>query len=324
MIVSFSTRAQFGGLGDGGALCDSIFKSSAFGCSDGAGAQNSGGSFPLLFDAFNLNPSTIPTYLTPAGLEVYKGEEDLNFALIKGLKNFGMGLSKKFTETTFFSPVENYRIAIKERLSEYSNVDLDSILNIGFALELLNINKSISLPLGISARYNEEKSVWSLVYGTSFKLKNFSISGSYYLEKPDPYGNTTFTTAETSKVLSVISSLKFANFLFDYTYISNKRNVTETFTYGTNFSYQADYRVKTNIFSVGYKYQNLLFTWAKRKQESSGLPVTSQAILSSLGGTIENEHVLLGLRYIAKKFSLGLYNNYELGSALNILGQFYF
>ncbi|MEI8347362.1 MAG: hypothetical protein WCG27_07840, partial [Pseudomonadota bacterium] len=92
-------------------VCDSIFRSTNYGCDDLARSNNLGGSFPQLFDAFNINPSAIPTKLTPVGLEVFSSGGDFNYSLLKGHNVAGTAFSSSDTESLFFSNMNNYEVA---------------------------------------------------------------------------------------------------------------------------------------------------------------------------------------------------------------------
>lgn len=87
--------------------CDTIFKSTGVGCEDMTRSNSVGGSFPLLFDAFNVNASSLPVNITPVGIEAFYDGEKPNFASVKGFDGFGFGASMAETEAVFFSEANN-------------------------------------------------------------------------------------------------------------------------------------------------------------------------------------------------------------------------
>lgn len=325
-LFSMSIYAQedFGGLSAGGGLCDGIFRSGQWGCNDPASANNPGGSYPLLFDAFNTNPSTLPVFSSPFGLEAFYADDELNLSIIKGTNRLGLGLSHKETDMTFFSPVENYKVALKNDDDNYRESSLDSITTFGTALELLKFPGRFSFSFGLGVRYNQDKKDTTPVYGAALKFKTLSLGYSYYKETPDPYEDNFRRNTEENKVQNLGAGLKIGNFFFDYTVSSQQYSAETRWTIFGSTVTRSNYTVTTSILSALYKWGNLEIIVARRNQQNSRINETEQRLLRENGVVYKEQHTLAGLTYKSGRYSLGIHHNYVIDQDLAFLLQVLF
>jgi len=177
-----------------------------------------GGSYPMLFDAINVNPASVPVYRTPLGVEYSHTAGKDNFALIKGQENFGAGISAKNSSATFFGPYENYKVALKEKHGEedYEPRALDPNLNLSTALNLLPL-KTLALPLGLGYKFNQEKQAWSPTVGLGFKTRYLNVGASAYREQPEKGRDSSFESTETNDVVTSSVGLRLGNLVVDFT-----------------------------------------------------------------------------------------------------------
>jgi hypothetical protein len=122
------------------------------------------GAFSSFADAFNLNPSSIPTFELPVGVEYISsfkpGLSRNNFALIKGFDRIGAALSSNSDET-FFSDSSNATSTLTsggylDALSPSANVPT---LSLGTALGIMLpkfLEKVASAKLGAMLRLNKD------------------------------------------------------------------------------------------------------------------------------------------------------------------------
>lgn len=306
-------------------ICDTIFRSSNVGCTDLASSHSSGGSYPLLFDAFNFNPSALPTFPSPVGVEAYYDNKKLNFALIKGLENVGFGASAKKTDTTFFSGVENYKVALKKSaLSSYNTSSLDQNFNIGSALSFLKIKELINIPLGLAYRYNSEKKSWSFNPGFEMRTSLFTAGISFFTEKPHRYNDGFNDVQETRSNVSINGGFKLRNFLIDYSMIREKNDATYTSATGPSFTYNSNYTVVTQIFSAIYVDGKLSLTSAYRTQNDSRLEGVYATQMSANGLNYQRSHFLAGTSFKTDIIEVGAFYNYVLNNDLSLLFKFFF
>lgn len=302
-------------------FCDSFFKVYVSGCDNRASSNVAGGSFPLLFDAFNLSPANIPTYLTPAGIEYFKGEAESNFALIKGLKQFGLGGLSRATKNTFMSEVENYEIALKNRVNNYTSTMTDSFKNIGFAFNLLNIPNTITLPFGASYKFNPDKNVASAVLGLSLRTPIINMSYSFNQESPDPFqDNNNSTVKEKITIQKMSAGLKYRTLMADYVLmIQDHETIYENSGSSSYYNTTGSYQVKTHIFSATWQWGDANFTYASRSQSDSRF-IGNESYLETIN--YKKRHDMYGMRYsLGKYLNLGVYHNYIIEEDFSFLAQ---
>lgn len=303
-------------------ICNTAFRSSNVGCDDMASSHSSGGSFPLLFDAFNFNPSALPTLPTPVGVEAYYNESKLNVALIKGLQGAGFGASAKNTETTFFSGVENSKLALKNSgLSSYTSSSLDKYFNLGTALSFIKLPGIANLPLGLGARYNSAQKVWSYNPGFEIRTSYLTLGASFYSEKPKKYFDGWFYDVEEQRDnISLNSSLRIRGLVLDYSVIRQKNSSSYYMANTTTKQYSSDYTVITQILSGTYVSGMMSATCAYRRQNDSRLT----GYYTSSGFDYKDSHLLLGGAYKTDKIELGAFYNYVLNEDVSMLVKLFF
>ena len=285
-----------------GVICDSIFKSVNYGCDDLAKANGLGGSYPLLIDAFNLNPASLPTYLTPVGVESFFDGSKTNFALIKGVKRTGFGFSSSTTEGTFFSDVDNTRAM--DVLNEDVQVFYDEYaqhhqpkLNFATAFNILEIKSIFSSSIGATYRYNRLTKEKEKVLGSIIKTKYLSFGGSLTERN------------ENNKLLVMALGSKLGNFLFEYTQLIQQEGA----------------KVRTNIASMTYANGSLSLSIAFRKQNNPEISDEDIVLWGSEGIIYKREHTLYGFNYrFYDKLTIGFYHNYILNKGSSFLVQYFF
>jgi hypothetical protein len=137
-------------------------------CRKGPVSSKPAGAKSSFSDSFNLNSGALPTEPSSYGLEVLgsmlsNSEWKPNFAVVKGFKKFGAGVSTSGNNTfygndiaqrLYFTPeVETFEPREEER-GKLSN------LNLGTALELFSPKRGPTVRLGLSARYNKVSDTW--------------------------------------------------------------------------------------------------------------------------------------------------------------------
>lgn len=302
-------------------ICNTIFRSSNVGCDDMASSHSSGGSYPLLFDSFNFNPSALPTLPTPVGVEGYYNANKLNVAIIKGIQGAGFAASAKNTDVTYFSGVENYKAALKKSTSSYSSSSLDKYYNLGTAFSFLKVPGITNLPLGLGARFNPAQKVWSISPGFEIRTEYLTIGASYYNEKPKRYNDGFYDLQEERNNISMSGSFRFQGLVLDYSAIRQK-NSSSYYTSNTSTKlFTSDYTVITQIFSGTYINGMLSLTAAFRKQNDSRL--TGNYATAS-GSGHRDTHYLLGGAYKTEKLELGAFYNYILNDDISMLVKLFF
>lgn len=303
--------------------CGSIFTS--VGCENLSKSNNVGGSFPSLFDAFNLNPSTLPIYNTPVGFEIYRGSDAFNFALLKGVKNLGLGISEKLTDMTFFSPIENYKRDLLNVGVNYSNAIFDPRTNLGTSVSVWTFGDFLNITAGLSFKFNPENQQWSDVFGLGLKSPYFSLAFSEYSELTPEYDNGFYTTSQLDRYTSIQMALKLPFIYIDYSINNKTAREFNTSMIGNGFNRTE--RILTKILSAKAKFGNLDIVYGTRTQYYSGtLDSTINNLLvqygiSQTGGT----HQLLGINYKYNRFlTLGYHYNYFLDESSSFLVQFRF
>ncbi|MBT3984574.1 MAG: hypothetical protein HOE90_24670 [Bacteriovoracaceae bacterium] len=313
------------------ALCDTIYKSSNYGCGNSSRSNAPGGSYPLLFDAFNTSPAALPTYTAPLGVEIFKSDTAFNFSLIKGFDGFGLGSNFRFSDITFFSGVENHLIETRNLLENYEEAVFNPSMTLGSAINILDKSNIFTLPIGLGYRSNLEHGGGSLVPGIAFKGSFYTFGASYFKDKPNPYKDNYYEVTETREMYSVVTGLKLGNLLIDYSYFymnytATKEYIGEWSSYFTTTSFTADYHVKTQIISATFGGETLNATYAYRIQKSVDLTTSEKELLEIAGaGKANSAHQLFGLRWKPLDwFASGLYYNYALDGGYRLLVQIYF
>lgn len=310
-------------------LCDTIFRSGSHGCNNLAASNTMGGSYPMLFDAINVNPASVPIYRTPLGVEYSHTDGKNNFALIKGLENFGGGISAKNSSATFFGPYENYKVAIKQKYGDeaYQPRGLDPNLNFSTALNLLPL-KEISLPLGLGYKFNNDKKIWSPTLGFGFKTRFLNVGASAYQEKPKASEDEYYRTKETNDVITANVGLKAGNLVVDYTVFNQQtKTVYELIdtSLGDPDTFTSRYRITTQILSANFFWEGLSLCYGLRTQDDSRAKDSGeQNVIDSLGASYKKRHQLFGASYKFRElFSVGYFHNYELDAGTSIIAQLF-
>lgn len=293
-LFPFTLHAQSGGSS---WICDSIFRSSNYGCNDLARSNVVGGSYPQVFDAFNINPSSIPTSLTPVGLEIFTTNGDFNFALIKGQGKFGAAFSSSETNSNFFSNVNNYEAAAtaSSTQSSTSKGSYAPNLNLGFSVPLLGgSSPSKIVPvLGVSLKRNKDTGTYKQTAGLSVNTSIFHAGAS--IERD----------SNSEKVFNASFGAKVWRLMLDFTYFENQK---------TPYS-NTD---RTTIFSSSFLWGNFEMDYAYRYQKNS-LPPTGTTINYS------KYHNLFGAQYkLGDKFSCGIFHNYILDVDWSFVARIFF
>ena len=293
----FFTSNSFAQSAAGSWICESIFRSSNYGCNYPARGNSLGGSYPQIFDAFNINPASIPTSLTPVGIEVFTSNGDFNFALIKGQGKFGAALSSSETSSNFFSNINNYEAATTASLSKSSTNNGAYVpnLNFGIAVPLISTNgPSKVVPiLGISVKRNKDTGTYKQTAGLS--LNTSIVHAGASIEK-DTNGEQVFNASIGARIWRL---------MFDFTYFENMKT-----TYSTSD--------RTTIFSSSLLWGNLEMDYAYRYQKNS-MPTYGTSI------TYSKFHNLFGAQYkISDKFSCGVFHNYILDVDWSFVARLFF
>lgn len=283
-------------------VCDTIFKSSNYGCDNLSGSNTTGGSYPLLTDAFNINPASIPTTKTPVGVEMFWDESKTNFALIKGNGKSGAGFSSSSTQGPFFSNANNVDISNMRTNSTTRSTYTDSSgayapnLNFGSALNLLS-SSPLTSNLGGQLKYVNKVNEIRPGFGWNFKTRFLNGGFSYY--KSPTIGALT----------SASLGMKLFNFIADITYLQNQ--------YGDPN--------RTLISSATLVWKKFIFTYAYRVQSDAYLTQSEIAQLSAPGSKYSKYHQMFGANFRPfDKLSIGFYQNYIIGKGSSFLIQYFF
>lgn len=297
ILFLINTSKIYAQDGAASGWCGSLFKSKAYGCGDRVRSNSVGGSFPLLFDAFNVNSATLPTYPTPLGVETSISGGNANFSLIKGIDDIGFGSSVSQTKNTFFSSQSNLETTLVEEQvqGESAGESNDDNLKFGTSYALFGKKGSwFQLSLGLSGVYDQNTSKIDFETGLVLKSKILSL-GYSFVEKNSG-----------EKVTGLSAGLKLSYFYFDYTYFEAKKNEST---------------VTTRIFSANFATGGLQISYAFRKQENSIVTEQVKDAFKSLGIKYDEVHTMLGASYrFSNKISVGFFTNYDLndGGAFTI------
>jgi hypothetical protein len=280
-----------------GGICETIYRAHTHGCDDLARSNSLGGSFPQLFDAFNINPASIPTKLTPVGLELFTSNGDFNLALLKGMNVAGAAFSSSETEAMFFSNMNNYEMAVRSftTASENKNSTNQGLYspnyNLGFSVPLLgpNLKSPLAPILGFSLRKNKDTGETKTTVGLSFNTSVIHLGAS--VEK-DSQGEKVFTATGGFKIYKMMA---------DFTYFENQKTVYST-------------PDRTGIVSATLLWWKLEFNYGHRYQQNSYLTDQDLQTLRQYGYHYQKSHNLFGMQFRPdQKFSLGVFHNYVLG-----------
>lgn len=301
-----------------GSACNTIFRTSSSGCESRESSNTTGGSFPLLFDAFNFSPAALPTFNSPVGIEAYYSSSKINVALLKGFDGAGFGFTSKQSSSTFFSGVENYKVALANTNSNYNSNVLGKYINFGTALSTIKIPDFFSIPIGLSYKYNPETKKWIPNPGIEIRTPYLSFGLSYYKEKSNNYSDGFYDISSTDDVVSLNASTKIENFFLSYSLIQDKYTATinqlNTNTYLTNSSYT----VTTNIISSTYVFNTFSMTAAYRTQ-------SNPSIYSGYSNVnYKNNHFLIGGVLKTDNIEFGTYYNYVLNNDFSAILKLYF
>lgn len=210
-----------------------------------------GGAFSSFADAFNLNPSSLPTIEIPFGVEVIASvpvnaatptpssgafptstpsstetNARVSINAIKGLNGIGFGIATDTDNSIFSNRANHAQIGTYSSVSTNQNTPLPALPTISFAnaisLErLAGMTKHIAIipQLGALFRYNSDQKNWSPGLGASWSWDPFSFGVSFVNEKESGYYPET-------KVVTTTIGLRLALFQLEYASI---RNTSEYF-----------------------------------------------------------------------------------------------
>ncbi|HUP56872.1 MAG TPA: hypothetical protein VM598_05420 [Bdellovibrionota bacterium] len=184
-----------------------------------------GGAAASFADAFNLNPSSIPTKPTPIGVEViatsfssnYAGS-NYNFAVIRGFQRIGAAISTN-SDNTFYSNKIPQGPQANPYVVPDSGISVDSAIptiNFGTSLNLASYSRDefASPSIGGSIRYNRLTGGVTLGLGASFNSRYLTIGIS---------GNQDGASASSAKQIFYTATVgvRFSFLQVDYNYIEN-------------------------------------------------------------------------------------------------------
>lgn len=283
-------------------VCDTIFKSSNYGCENPSSSNSTGGSYPLLTDAFNVNPSSLPTTKTPVGVEMFWDQSKTNFAMIKGTGKVGTGFSSSSTQGPFFSNVSNVEVAQLKSQSVRRSSDAEKTgayapnLNFGSSINLLT-SPGFTSNFGGQLKYVNDINEVRPGAGWNFKTKILNGGISYY--KSPTIGS----------MRSASLGLRIFNLVADITYMENNTGDPN----------------RTLITSGTLVWKKFIFTGAYRVQSNAYLTQEYIALLKASGVDYRKEHQMLGVSFRPfDKLTLGYYQNYILGKGSSFVLQYFF
>lgn len=313
-VFIFSFKA-FSQAGVRNWICDTIFKSSNYGCDNPVKSNSTGGSYPLLNDAFNVNPSSLPVNLTPVGVEMFMDGGKTNFSLIKGTGKAGFGVASQSTSGGFFSNASNVEVSQiasgQKPRSAYTGGSgtYSPNLNLGTAFNLIggnggqggggkfNIGRFLDSNFGLQTKYIEEVGGWRMGYG--FNFKTWIFNGGFSVFKNPLLGDT--RTASLG--------IRFWKFMGDVSYFENTAGDAN----------------RTLISSGTLLWGNFIATYGYRKQENNYVDASYVGYLEGQGVTYKSTHTMYGLSYrLKEKLTIGYYNGYLLGKGSSFLFQYFF
>lgn len=302
LLVLLFTLASTQAFAQSQWICDTIFKSSNYGCDNPSSSNSTGGSYPLLTDAFNVNPSSLPTTKTPLGVEMFWDQSKTNVAMIKGTGKAGAGFSSTTTEGPFFSNASNVEIAQLKSQSLRRSTDAEGTgayapnLNFGSSVNLLT-SPGLTSNIGGQLKYINEAREFRPGAGWNFKTKILNGGVSYY-KSP--------TTGSTQ---SASLGARIMNMVLDLTYLENKSGDPN----------------RTLISSGTLVWKKFIFTGAYRVQSNAYLSPEYIDQLRASGVDYKKEHYMVGISFRPfDKLSIGYYENYILGKGSSFVLQYFF
>lgn len=283
-------------------ICDTIFKSSNYGCDNASSSNTTGGSYPLLTDAFNINPSSIPTMKTPLGVELFWDQSKTNFAFIKGMGKAGAGVSSSSTQGGFFSNASNVELAQAKANAVQRSSDATQSgasapnLNFGSSLNILT-SAGLASNIGLDMRYVKEVGAVRPGIGWNFKSKVFNGGYSYY--KSPLIGS----------LMTASLGIKIMNLVTDITYLENKSGDPN----------------RTIIGSATTVWKKFIFTYGYRSQSNAYLTQDYINQLRASGVDYQKEYHMYGATFRPiQDLSIGYYYNYILGQGASFVVQYFF
>jgi hypothetical protein len=258
-------------------------------CSKGPVNSKPAGANSSFSDSFNLNSGALPTQPSSYGLEVLTSflpestEKKTNFAIVKGFKKFGAGVSTSGNNTFYGNDLAQRMVGTPELLTfhphEESRGKLTN-LNLGTALQLYQAKSGPTVRLGLSARYNKVSDTWGGGPALLLSWTKFTLGAGF--------------TKET--VSNVIPEQTFGSYLLSY------RLWIFEFEYNL-LAAGADYGLNPiHILTTTLSIRRLLLTFAVRR-------------LNYLEwGEVTQRH--FAIQYLfSQHFSAGFLMNYIPGSA---------
>ncbi len=280
-------------------MCEALLRVTGQNC-DLVRGNSAGASYPQIFDAFNINPGSIPTALTPVGLEAYVNKSDFNITGIKGQGKVGGALYTSQTQANYFSNVNNLEVALRNARATSSGTSVASSSSLSSGAYSPAVGGGIAVPLA------PPKFFLAPVLGASLKRssENGNIKGSLGVSINTAIVHLGYSQSWESSLEKVTSGnigIRVFKFMVDYTYLKNVRS-----TYSSTTDH-------TKILSVTGSLFGLELNYGYRYQYSNGVTSADIDRLRELGVDYKRSHNLFGVQYRwGEKFSLGVFNNYVL------------
>ncbi len=282
--------------------CSSIFKGQKTGCDDLTRSNSTGGSFPILYDAFNVLSAALPTFTTPVGVEAFYDREKFNFSMIKGFEGVGAGASVTKSANTFYSPFNNMNTYLLQNHLSTIAAEAKPNTNIGFAFNLFGAKGAfLQSNVGVSTKYIAADNFWAKEAALSLQIPYLNLG----------YSLTSKKASET--IHTITAGLRLWRLVADYVHF---RDVLGSTT------------ITTNIVSANLSFSYFHFTYAIRKQDNPyvdqiitlanqyapGFPIDYQSVHHLFGGTFK----------LGSKLSVGAYMNYILNKGGSMVVQYFF
>ena len=268
--------------------------------------KTSSKSHPNTSTSANFNPSSISS-IKGIGLEtLYQHSNPLGFNLITGNGKIGGAVISTNMENSFFGnrSIEIDEVYLQRRVDKkrYKNKKIN--LAVGFNI---TSKKNYSFDLGLSFKRNPDIKKINPGIGATLRLWNISIGSYFYKDDTkielnqyiNPYTNTPYSIeknstsySETFTVRTFSIGTKFKNLSLDYGLITTQYDFYPSIT-------------DIQIYSAAYNYQDFLFNFAYRKEESGNAKdvdgnLKLEPIKKDFCGGIQyliNKHFLVGVGY---------------------------
>ncbi|MFN8370328.1 MAG: hypothetical protein U0T83_06850 [Bacteriovoracaceae bacterium] len=187
--------------------CSSIFKGQKTGCDDLTRSNSTGGSFPILYDAFNVLSAALPTFTTPVGVEAFYDRSKFNFSMIKGFEGVGAGASVTKTANTFYSPFNNMNTFLLQNSLTNVAAEAKPNTNLGFAFNLFGKKGAfLQSTLGASTKYLSDDDFWAKEAALSLQIPYLNMGYS-------------ITSKKNSEMIHTLTAgLKIWRLVADYVY----------------------------------------------------------------------------------------------------------